>query len=200
MRFPLDLYPLRAKAAKMFCRVRLFAGPLVFGIAIAVPGGTLFAQQIVVQEPVVEHFSGSTTVSVPDRGRAFVGGVGRSASSSSSYGPFRANRNFGRSTSGTGVSVHVWIHDFEELDRQALEAAGKSESHLAGSRPLSRADQAYETLKRRSRVEPSADTAFAARNRSFSRPTATKTSAARSSAENPLSSAADARRSRRSRR
>lgn len=182
----------------MFCRVNLLAGPLVFGIAIAVSGGGLFAQQIAVQEPVIEQFSGGTTVFVPDRGRAFVGGVGRSASSSSSYGPFRGNRNFGRSMSGTGVSVHVWIHDFDELDRQALEAAGNSASSRAGSHPRSRADRAYETLKRRSRVEPSSGATVAARNQPSSRSQTARSSIAGSPVGSSRSSAADARRSRRS--
>jgi hypothetical protein len=126
---------------------------LLFGFSIAVPMSSLQAQQIAVQQPVVGVFSGTTTVSVPDRGRAFVGGVGRSASSSSIYGPLRTNSNYGRSTAGTSVSVHVWIHDFEELDRQALQAASESRTRTAGSRPVSRADQAYVTLSKRSRGE-----------------------------------------------
>jgi hypothetical protein len=190
MEFQHAVSSVRARASEMFFRARFPVGLFVFGIAVAIPAESLRAQQIAVQQPIVDVFAGSTTVSVPDRGQAFLGGVGRSASSSSVYGPFRANRNFGRSTTGTGVSVRVWIHDFEELDRQALEAAGPPGPRAAGSHPASRADRAYEALRNRNHIEPAADVPISSGRRHLSKPRA----------DRPVSSAADARRSRRSRR
>jgi hypothetical protein len=85
-----------------------------------------YAQRAVVQEPSLESFGVGTTVSAPDRGRISLGGVGRSASSRSIYGPLRHGTSMGLSSQGTGLSVGVRVHDLAEMDRAALEAAGRA--------------------------------------------------------------------------
>lgn len=101
---------------------------------------SLFADQPVattVQLPTFNTFSVSTTVSVPDRGGAYLGGIGRAYSGRNEngipivgklpfLGPITGGRGIGSSTSSSGVSVHATIIDHEELDKAVLaEAASK---------------------------------------------------------------------------
>ena len=97
----------------------------------------------VVQLPTFRFFSLSTTVSVPDRGSAYLGGVSRSAMSRSEQGvpiaghvPF-AGRAFGnRAIAGRtemgGASVSAYIHDFESMDEEVL-----GQTAVASRRPAS---------------------------------------------------------------
>jgi hypothetical protein len=108
-----------------------------------------FAQRATIQEPSLESFGVGTTVSVPDRGRMKLGGVGRGASGSSVYGPLRSGTNTGRSTQGGSISIGVRIHDLAEMDRQTLELAGKARRERDNA-PLPRAaENAYEALRAR---------------------------------------------------
>lgn len=108
-----------------------------------------FAQRATIQEPSLETFGVGTTVSVPDRGRTTIGGVGRGALGSSVYGPLRSGTNTGRSTQGGSMSIGVRIHDLAEMDRQTLEATGKARKDR-GNAPLPRAaEDAYQTLRAR---------------------------------------------------
>lgn len=87
----------------------------------------------VVQLPSFSFFTVDTTVSVPDRGTASLGGIGRSSSGSTAFGPALgpANRGFGRSLSSSSVTMRATIHDFDALDRATLARA----SRRGGSRP-----------------------------------------------------------------
>lgn len=78
--------------------------------------------QVSVQLPRQSVFSVGTTVSVPDRGGVFLGGVSRAASSRSSYGigPLRSGSSVGFERSHSGASAHVYIHDLDEMDRMLL--------------------------------------------------------------------------------
>lgn len=90
------------------------------------------AAQVTVQQPVIDRFSVGTTVSVPDRGRAFLGGVNSAGSSRAQYGfgPLRGS-NVGQFRSASSSSVSVFIHDFDEMDRQLLgQGRGGSASAL----------------------------------------------------------------------
>lgn len=97
-------------------------------------GGTALAQQpaqplpaTTVQLPTFSYFTVNTTVSVPDRGGAYLGGIHRARDSSTTrgFGPL-ANRGIGSDRMAGGVSVHATIIDHEELDRAVLaEAAVK---------------------------------------------------------------------------
>jgi hypothetical protein len=94
---------------------------------------TLFAQQNVpvgqlpattVQLPSFSIFSVNTTVSVPDGGGAYLGGVkrGRDSSMTRGFGPL-ANRGIGSDRNAGGVTVHAQIHDLNELDGAVLADA-----------------------------------------------------------------------------
>lgn len=85
------------------------------------------AQQLTVQQPVVGRFGIQTTVSVPDRGTALLGRVGRQGFSRYSTGPFRSGSSVGRFTEHRGASVSVYIHDFEELERQLLASSPRTQ-------------------------------------------------------------------------
>lgn len=108
------------------------------------------AQQFTVQQPVFREFTAGTTVSVPDRGRAFIGGVSRGVTGRTTTGPFRSGSGTGFEYENSSVSAHVWIHDFEELDRQALEAAARSGVNRVDRGPPLRgvADHAWRTLQK----------------------------------------------------
>ncbi len=79
-----------------------------------------------VQLPTFSFFSVDTTVTVPDRGSAFLGGVNRAASGRNEFGvpllPFRPFRNvaIGREVSASNMFVTATIHDLEAMDRYLL--------------------------------------------------------------------------------
>jgi hypothetical protein len=104
-------------------------------IAVVVVLFTSTAHAQVVQLPTFRFFGLSTTVSVPDRGSAYLGGVSRSAMSRSEQGmpivghvPF-AGRAFGNRaiagrTETSGARVSAYIHDFEAMEEELLGQAG----------------------------------------------------------------------------
>ncbi|MEK6235274.1 MAG: hypothetical protein N2C14_11245 [Planctomycetales bacterium] len=77
-----------------------------------------FAQATSVQLPTFSFFTVNTTVSVPDSGTAYLGGIKRSSQGRAEFGsPLGPkNRAFGQQTSASGVSVtaRVIIHEEEE--------------------------------------------------------------------------------------
>jgi hypothetical protein len=90
-----------------------------------VPGGQLPATTV--QLPSFSVFSVNTTVSVPDRGGMYLGGVSRARDESTTrgFGPL-ANRGIGSDRAASGVTVHATIHDLDELDKAVLaDAAAK---------------------------------------------------------------------------
>jgi hypothetical protein len=87
-----------------------------------VAANSAFAQ-IAVQQPVIENFSVGTTVSVPDRGSALLGGVGSAASGRTMTGPLRSGTSLGLPRQASTASVHVYIHDFEAMDAALLNSA-----------------------------------------------------------------------------
>lgn len=89
----------------------------------------------VVQLPSVGVTSVATTVSVPDGGSAYFGGIGRSSSGSTSrgIGPGRllGSRAIGSAASAGGITAHATILDMAELD-EAVLAEGRARHALAG--------------------------------------------------------------------
>ena len=84
-----------------------------------------------VQLPTFSFFTISTTVSVPDSGDAYLGGVGGGRSGSRSSGPGLGNRAGGSGIDAGGVSVAAQIHDLGAMDRALLaEAAADRESKV----------------------------------------------------------------------
>ena len=95
-------------------------------LIILLSAATLCAQApAVVQLPSYSVFGVATTVSVPDRGSISLGGVGRSSSGYTAFGPALGpgNRAFGRNTSASNATLHATIHDFDALDRATLARA-----------------------------------------------------------------------------
>ena len=106
---------------------------LVLGTMLA---GSAYGQGNVVQLPQFSFFTVATTVSVPDRGSALLGGVKRSSSGRVERGvPLvgklpMANRLFnnraiGRDDSSALMHVTAYIHDHDEMDRAILAAAAR---------------------------------------------------------------------------
>jgi hypothetical protein len=114
------------------------------------------AQQFVVQEPSLETFGVGTTVSVPDRGRASVGGVRQSAPSRAMYGPFRTGHSLGMSSHGSGLNIQARVHDLAELDRATLEAAENARRAREDYSLSPAAQHAYEVLRARPNVPDAA--------------------------------------------
>lgn len=92
-------------------------------------GRTSFAQQVI-QQPMVATTGVSTTVSVPDRGSALLGGVSSAQSGRAQYGPLRSGTNTGISRQATSMTTHVYIHDLQAMD-EALLNSGPSESNIS---------------------------------------------------------------------
>ena len=89
------------------------------------------AQQVAVQQPVVATNSVRTTVSVPDRGSALLGGVNSAQSAGSSYGPLRSGSSIGLSRSASSMSASVYIHDLRAMDEALLNSVPDSPSPSA---------------------------------------------------------------------
>lgn len=117
------------------------AGAVLFVLAasFASPRGTLLAQAVAIQQPVVRQFGVNTSVSVPDRGGAMLGGVDRAASARSSYGPAWRGSSLGVERSSSSMSAHVFIHDLRAMDEALLREAGYDDRSITDNRmPLRR--------------------------------------------------------------
>lgn len=99
------------------------------------------AQQVTVQQPVVGVFQVNTTVSVPDRGSAFLGGVRSAASGRSSFGPFRSGSSLGLQRDASTATAHVYIHDLHAMDEALLASAGSARDSLIDPRILNRLER-----------------------------------------------------------
>ena len=88
-----------------------------------------------VQLPTFGYNTVNTTVSVPDRGGVYMGGIKRSFSGRTESGapllPFK-NRSIGNQSSATSFSVHTYIHDFEAMDEDALSQGAAAISNGSG--------------------------------------------------------------------
>lgn len=86
------------------------------------------AQQVAVQQPVVGTTSVATSVSVPDRGSVYLGGVNSAQSGRVSYGPLRSGTALGLSRSASSMSTSVYIHDLRAMDEALLNSVPDSPS------------------------------------------------------------------------
>lgn len=100
------------------------------------------AQQLSVQQPVVGTTSVNTTVSVPDRGSVFLGGVNSAQSGRTSYGPLRSGSSLGLSRSASSMSTSVYIHDLRAMDEALLNSVpdSPSPSSIRGESRLPRSE------------------------------------------------------------
>ena len=92
-------------------------------LLLGLPARGVNAQTL--QLPTFRYFAIETSVLVPDRGGAALGGVGRSSSGSSQFGPGRAPRAFGGAGGAGGLRVSAFVHDFEMLDQAVLAKAAQ---------------------------------------------------------------------------
>ncbi len=81
------------------------------------------AQQVVVQQPVFQQFAVPTTVLVPDRGGALLGGTGGVGQARSVTGPFPMSRGTASSSGSSSVQVRAYVHDFRAMDQALLGTA-----------------------------------------------------------------------------
>ncbi|WP_298866043.1 hypothetical protein [uncultured Gimesia sp.] len=90
----------------------------------------ILAQEIRIQQPIVQQFSARTTVSVPDRGSAVLGSFHSGVIRSRQSGPLRRGSSYGQAFQSSTSSVSVYIHDFEAMDRMLLNSAPASSRYL----------------------------------------------------------------------
>lgn len=113
------------------CKLRLAAVLLSLGSLASLPnlaGAQGQGQSVTVQLPEFSYFSVDTSVLVPDRGTAYLGGIGRSSSGSTTRGtppiPFK-NRATGHSAGASSTTIGAWIHDFQAMDEALLKQAAQ---------------------------------------------------------------------------
>ncbi len=95
---------------------------LVVIVAFVLLAGQMSFAQQVFQQPIVGETSVNTTVSVPDRGRVFLGGVSSAQSGRSQYGPLRSGTSSGLTRQSTSISTSVYIHDLQAMDEELLNS------------------------------------------------------------------------------
>jgi hypothetical protein len=104
--------------------VKVLHGCCVLAV-FALISGTAWGQlrPTTVQLPTFSMFGVDTTVSVPDGGSAYLGGVDRASSGGNQFGgpmaPF-GNRSIGSQQSASSMRVSAYIHDFQAMDEQLL--------------------------------------------------------------------------------
>jgi len=105
-------------------------------------GATSSAVAQTVQLPTFSYFSVPTTVSVPDQGSTYMGGIKRASSGRNEFGvpmlPFRPFKNtaIGQERSAMQTHMSVRIHDFDEMDQYLLNAPPKTTSLAHNLPPL----------------------------------------------------------------
>ncbi len=111
----------------VYCGSWLLVAGVASGQQPVAPVGQLPATTV--QLPSFSIFSVNTTVSVPDRGGAYLGGVSRARDSSTTrgFGPLR-NRGIGAERAAGGMAVQATIHNLDELDRATLVRATLAEA------------------------------------------------------------------------
>ena len=104
--------------------------------------------QVTIQQPVFRAFSANTTVSVPDRGAAFIAGIKRAGDSRNSFGfgPFRPGSSVGTFREQANLSAGVWIHDFAAMDRDVLQVVREAHRPLDEIHLTLPAQHAYDAL------------------------------------------------------
>jgi hypothetical protein len=103
-------------------RLSAFGFALTIGLCLA----CLAASAQTVQLPTYSFATVGTTVMVPDRGAAYLGGINRSASGRNEYGipglalPGLQNRSIGQNVGASSMFVTATIHDFDAMDQALL--------------------------------------------------------------------------------
>jgi hypothetical protein len=92
------------------CTFALAAGLLLVDRPVAAQQG------VTLQLPTFSFFSVATTVVVPDRGGAYMAGVGRVGSGSSRFGRPGGGQAFGFERNAAGLHASAHIHDLRGID------------------------------------------------------------------------------------
>lgn len=128
----------RSSHAIILCHVVVI---VIAGLMVATTPGSAAAQQnaVTIQLPTYSSFSVSTTVLVPDRGSAALGGIGRSAMGASQFGPAplpAGTRAIGVERQAQNAHVFAQIHDFREMEQALIgDGAGNDVGRLTVLRP-----------------------------------------------------------------
>lgn len=102
-------------------------------LALGLPAHASHAQTL--QLPTFSSFSVETSVLVPDRGSALMGGTRRSSSGSSQSGPLRGSQSRGSSAAAGGIDVSAFVHDFEAMDQAVLAKAAQKRGEQTRENP-----------------------------------------------------------------
>ncbi len=92
-------------------------------VCLLLGSSSILQGQVTVQQPVVGSTGVATSVSVPDRGTTFLGGVNSAASSRTSYGPVRTGTTRTSSLTATSITASVHIIDLQAMDEAILNSA-----------------------------------------------------------------------------
>lgn len=93
---------------------------LVLMIAAAVTSCPCEAQQVVVQQPAFPQFAAPTTMLVPDRGEAFLGGARGGFRARDVQGPIPLGAAHAGGAGASRTSTRVSVHDFRAMDEVIL--------------------------------------------------------------------------------
>lgn len=118
-----------------------------------------YAQNIAVQQPVLQDFSVDTTVTVPDRGTSLLGSVSSGAAGRTTYGfgPLRNGSSRGYSLSNSSVTTTVYIHDLRAMDEALLATPGPASPAVSRWETALAQRQAADRAAGHQRVEPVQD-------------------------------------------
>jgi hypothetical protein len=107
-----------------------------------------------IQLPAFDRSGIATTLIVPDRGGAILGGIRRIDGSQTLFGPpllgAFSPRTIRYSRGAGSISTRVWIHDFRALDRALLEQAARrrgADNRKASERSAFSSTAAGQTLR-----------------------------------------------------
>jgi hypothetical protein len=119
---------MRIDSHRIWSLLGAFAGSLV----------AVTSQAQVLQLPTYSYFSTDSSVLVPDRGAAMLGGVSRSSSGSNQFGPpfFPPSQSNGSSRGASVSSVTAQIHDMDDMDRAVLAQAARAGNGARSPRGL----------------------------------------------------------------
>jgi hypothetical protein len=94
---------------------------IVTGLLCGAPASA--QQGVTLQLPTFSFFSVATTVVVPDRGGAYLGGVGRASSGRSRFGVGQSAFGFERHAAGLHATAH--LHDLQGMDEALLRGGAR---------------------------------------------------------------------------
>ena len=103
--------------------LRFGAVGLILVIGMVVASRPCEAQQVVVQQPAFQQFAAPTTVLVPDRGEAILGGTRGGFRARDVQGPIPLGSARAGGAGASSVSTRVSVHDFRAMDEAILRGS-----------------------------------------------------------------------------